>query len=65
MEIDKDNFFHLYHFIIELKNSPSIISLLFTTTMSTLLFLAVCLTRVIHELSLMASLSMSSVQARK
>ena len=33
---------------------------LFTTTTSTLLLLAVCRTRVTHELSLMASLSMRS-----
>ena len=52
--------FHPYHFIAELKNSPSFISLSFTTTTSRLLFLAVCRMRVIHELSLMASLSMSS-----
>ena len=52
--------FHLYHFIAELKNSPSYVSLSFTTTTSTLLFLAACRTRVIHELSLMVSLSMSS-----
>ena len=38
----------------------SFISLSFTMTTSTLLFLAVCRMRVIHELSLMASLSMSS-----
>ena len=46
-------FFH--HFIAELKNSFSS-----TTTTSTLLFLAVCRTHVLHELSLMALLSMSS-----
>ena len=43
-----------------LKKSPSFISLSFTTTTSTLLFQAVCRTRAIHELSLMASPSMSS-----
>ena len=39
---------------------PTRISLSFTTTISALLFLAVRWTRVIHELSLMASLSLSS-----
>ena len=52
--------YNLYHFITELRIHHHLQSLSFTTTTSTLLFLAVCRTRVIHELSLMASLSISS-----